>query len=415
MRHFFLINVSYYKKTLIMEHREEKTYISHLIAKYLRKDIEPKEQNELDRWRSRSSHNERMFRKYTDGTFFTTMQKLYTPGEEQKAWKQVRNRTIANITPPHNKRRVLINWTAAACILLIAGLATFFSHSDGKSEQQQTYTLAQVQPRKSQATLFMAQSAEKTSAEQTYTTLNEDNCPAPIQIHTEELFGVQSMPEISQREVCRVVVPRGGEYCLAFNEHSEVFLNSESDLQIDPEFSNNQRRVAFKGEAFFNITRLPDNKPFSIATAMGTVQVVGTSFNLRCHDDEHMLQLTLESGKVNFTTPTGKQVELLPGKQINYYPQTDSLIIASVNPERFSSWRKGIYAFEQTSLEQIMKDLSRCYNVPIEFESEELKAITFTGEVRCYDSFESVIQLFELTKMVQFCPKTDKSIVIKRE
>lgn len=397
-----------------MEHREEKTYISHLIAKYLRKDITPEEQEELDRWCTRSSHNERMFRKYTGTTFFTTMQKLYTPGEEQKAWKQVRNRTIANITP-HGKRRLLINWAAAACLLLVAGLATLFNASENEPQSQQSQTLAQVQPRKSQATLFVTQPSEQTIAEQPFTTQEEGECPAPIQINSDEFLGFQSMPEISRNEVYRVVVPRGGEYCLALNEQSQVFLNSESDLQIDPNFSEEQRRVAFKGEAFFDITRLPDNKPFNIVTSMGTVQVVGTSFNLRCHDDEHMLQLTLESGKVNFTSPTGKHVELLPGKQINYYPQTDSLTIASVNPERFSSWRKGIYAFEQTPLEQIMKDLSRCYNVPIEFASEELKTITFTGEVRCYDSFESVTQLFELTKMVQFCPKADNTIEIKRE
>ena len=61
-----------------------------------------------------------------------------------------------------------------------------------------------------------------------------------------------------------------------------------------------------------------------------------------------------------------------------------------------------------------MEDLSRWYDVPVVYESDDLKQITFTGEIKRYENFGEVVQIFELTKRIRFRMKGD-DIHIMRE
>ena len=58
--------------------------------------------------------------------------------------------------------------------------------------------------------------------------------------------------------------------------------------------------------------------------------------------------------------------------------------------------------FQNERLADIMRTLSRWYDVQIVFESEELKNLVFSGNLDKYDTIESFFKLFEASSDVRF-------------
>ena len=49
-----------------------------------------------------------------------------------------------------------------------------------------------------------------------------------------------------------------------------------------------------------------------------------------------------------------------------------------------------------------MNTLSRWYDIQIFFESEAVRRMTFSGNLKRYDSFNKIIELLEMTGMAHF-------------
>jgi ferric-dicitrate binding protein FerR (iron transport regulator) len=53
----------------------------------------------------------------------------------------------------------------------------------------------------------------------------------------------------------------------------------------------------------------------------------------------------------------------------------------------YTSWIDGYFRFEAQPLETIMRNISRWYNIEINFESQELKEKKLTGKIYRFDDF----------------------------
>ncbi len=61
-----------------------------------------------------------------------------------------------------------------------------------------------------------------------------------------------------------------------------------------------------------------------------------------------------------------------PGDKIEYNKATHKITATQVHPNDYIEWTKGNIYFEKESLENIMKTLSRIYDVEIRFDSNKL-------------------------------------------
>ena len=68
-----------------------------------------------------------------------------------------------------------------------------------------------------------------------------------------------------------------------------------------------------------------------------------------------------------------------PGDKIEYNKATHKITATQVHPSDYIEWTKGNIYFEKESLENIMKTLSRIYDVEIRFDSNKLPNEYFTG------------------------------------
>ena len=76
-----------------------------------------------------------------------------------------------------------------------------------------------------------------------------------------------------------------------------------------------------------------------------------------------------------------------------------------------TSWRRGMFVFEEQNLEQIMRDLSRWYNFSYEFEDVTLRETVFMGSVPRYADFNEILEILEKSGGVKFRVK-DRELII---
>jgi len=197
-----------------------------------------------------------------------------------------------------------------------------------------------------------------------------------------------------------IVVPRGGEYKLELADGTLVWLNSDSELRYPVKFIGNQREVRLKGEGYFKVSKNPE-KPFRVAVDNMVVKVLGTSFNINAYKDQGNIQTTLVSGKVDIQDISGKSLVVMgPSQQVDFCH--GQVVLKEVNVTRFVSWIDGKFYFNDMTLENIMSQLQRWYDIEVFFTDEELKFYPFTGVIRRDFTAEQIFEIIEKTTRVKF-------------
>lgn len=206
-----------------------------------------------------------------------------------------------------------------------------------------------------------------------------------------------------------IVVPRGGEYKLELADGTLVWLNSDSELRYPVKFVGNQREVQLKGEGYFKVSKNPE-KPFRVMVGDMVVKVLGTSFNINAYKDQDNILTTLVSGKVDIQDVTGESLVVMkPNQQVDF--RHGQVVVKEVDVTRFVSWLDGKFYFNDMTLENIMSQLQRWYDIEVFFTDEKLKSYPFTGVIRRDLSAERIFEIIEKTTQVKFHIK-DKCVTV---
>ena len=117
-------------------------------------------------------------------------------------------------------------------------------------------------------------------------------------------------------------------------------------------------------------------------------------------------------GSVQFTKNQNTQL-LKPGKQILYEEASSVTKQVDANIEEVLAWRNNLFVFNNTSLDEIMKDLTRWYNMKVKYEGDKPE-VFFTGVIPRNESVSKVLKTLELTGDVVFGIQ-DNVITCKRK
>ena len=197
-----------------------------------------------------------------------------------------------------------------------------------------------------------------------------------------------------------IVVPRGGEYKLELADGTLVWLNSDSELRYPVKFAGSQRDVWLKGEGYFEVSKNPE-KTFRVVVDDMIVKVLGTSFNINAYKDRGNILTTLVSGKVDIQDMSGKSLVVMnPNQQVDF--RHGKIIVQEVDVTRFVSWIDGKFYFNDMTLENIMSQLQRWYDIEVFFVDEELKSYPFTGVIRRDFTAGQIFEIIEKTTRVKF-------------
>jgi ferric-dicitrate binding protein FerR (iron transport regulator) len=159
---------------------------------------------------------------------------------------------------------------------------------------------------------------------------------------------------------------------------TEVSINSDSKIGYNSDDWKNTRTIKLEGEAFFKVKK---GSTFSVNTDMGTVEVLGTSFNVFTR--EGLLDVVCETGKVSVTAQ-GETTILTPGQAVKISKSNRQYIESVDQSNTRSNWIKGLYSYEAENLNLVLNDVSRQFNVVIQSD-ENLNQMKFTGSFKIGD------------------------------
>jgi transmembrane sensor len=171
---------------------------------------------------------------------------------------------------------------------------------------------------------------------------------------------------------------RGNQYQLVLSDGSKVWLNAASSLRFPTSFKGKERRVEVTGEAYFEIAKNPA-MPFIVQAGSGEIDVLGTHFNVNAYADEPSVKTTLLEGAVAVKKATALQM-LVPGQQAEFGPKNGIALSENVDVTRETAWKDGFFWFNNTDIHTLMRQVSRWYDVEVEFTGN-ITDDGFTGKV----------------------------------
>lgn len=197
---------------------------------------------------------------------------------------------------------------------------------------------------------------------------------------------------------------------------TEVVLNSSSSLRYPSRFADDKREVKLVGEAFFSVAK--DEKKFIVGTLNNSKIVVhGTEFNVEAYKGSRTVQTTLVSGKVSFSyVNNGRRnnVMMIPGQKVIYDIVREKVVVKEVNVGVETCWKDGRLIFRNTPFEDILKSLSKRYNVEFILKKVSLKQNSFTATFT-KQRLERILEHFRISSNIHFKFVEDGDVNTERQ
>lgn len=295
---------------------------------------------------------------------------------KERIWQAVQNKSADGRIV--NMRRIRF-WLAAASVLVLLMVGGWFLLTrESGSKQLAINKVAQAQqdilPGGNRAILTLSNGANIQLDTAANGTLAREGASKIIKLSDGRLAYEGDNGKAAAVEYNTVSTPRGGQYQLILADGSKVWLNAASSISFPTAFTGGERNVTITGEAYFEVAHNPE-KPFivQINSAMGTgarVAVLGTHFNINAYDDEHVIKTTLLEGAVKVSNSNAATV-IAPGQQASLRDMSGTISVAgNVDVEQVVAWKNGFFQFQNYTIQDIMRQLSRWYDVEVEYRGK---------------------------------------------
>jgi transmembrane sensor len=418
---------------------ENEFYIAQLVTSQIKGTITESQRGELDAWINADEGNALHYRKYVDEAELSEKVKDYykvdsnalfakiTEGIKKDDIGQPGKVLSSDSTPGKVLPRVSRNfriWSkigiAAAIALMVFGALWFANRMVGESGATEVRYAGDAVPGKEGATLTLANGKKIRLADAAAGNIaDEGGITIRKTAEGELIYSVDGNAEGDGLNTLSTA--KGETYQLRLSDGSKVWLNAESSLtyrtslrggksdesDINGVSANEKdfRRVKLTGEAYFEIEK-DSVRPFIVESEGQEVKVLGTHFNIKAYADEKTVVTTLLEGSVDVrrsSLPASSinQVELVlkPGEQAL---NTGNIKVEKADTEAAVAWKAGHIVFKDKSLEDIMRELSRWYNVSVVYAPNAPKGVTFSGAVSRNRNISTVLERMQTTGSVKF-------------
>jgi ferric-dicitrate binding protein FerR (iron transport regulator) len=305
----------------------------------------------------------------------------------------------------------------AALFLLIAGKAVLYFHSSSPDPKkiQASHTPAiyaqDLPPGRNNALLTLADGSTITLDSAANGGLAQQGNTKVIKLNGQITYrntgSTQGEEAILQNTI---TTARGNQYQLILSDGSKVWLNAASSLRFPTSFKGKERRVEITGEAYFEIAKNA-SMPFKVIIApishpskgehsdgreeaRGEIEVLGTHFNVNAYMDESSVKTTLLEGVVAIKKDNAFQ-KLSPGEQAEFTPQGEITLSKNVDVTQETAWKDGFFWFNNTDIYTLMRQVSRWYDVEVEFKGK-VTDDGFTGKVSRNVPLSKLLNVLEL-------------------
>lgn len=368
------------------------TGIAILILKKISGQLTPAEEAVLDEWKNASPANLREYEELLQLTVLKDELSHYRDAQAVGKKLTIPPQTGAgtslpeyandSTSAPNHRIRFLRRYWAAASLLLLLGLGTYFWLQNRNQQQalisDNKNSPNNIMPGRDGAILTLAD-GRQVVLDSLGNGLISMESGTQVLLQDGQLTYAPAGSISGEAGYNTMSTPKGRQFSVKLPDGTRVWMNAASSIRYPTRFTGTERKVELFGEAYFEVTK-NRSMPFRVKMNNGVeVEVLGTSFNLNAYRDEGNIDATLLEGSVKVVTtfqklPSERPVILRPGQQaqISQGGQKSGPGIKIVNDadiDKVMAWKNGAFNFTDVSLKEVMKQLERWYDIEVVYES----------------------------------------------
>ncbi|MES2328191.1 MAG: FecR domain-containing protein [Bacteroidota bacterium] len=276
---------------------------------------------------------------------------------------------LAPVHRIHFMKRGWVRITAAAVILFaVAGTYFLLNQTQEKPTNKSNYTVfkTDVQPGRTGAKVKLA------DGRIILTDTLKDGLIAmqgAMQIVKEngQIVYKGNTDEVAYNEI---IVDKGRIVTVELPDHSIAYVNSGSSIRYPLHFAANERKVIMTGRAAFRVQH-DEMQPFRVYAKNQIFEDKGTEFNIDAYDDEPIMTMTVREGIVK----TGSTI--IKANQQARISNGNTQLINNIDTDQIFAWTKNRFVFSDASIEEIMKEAARWYDVEVVYEGKINQSFIF--------------------------------------
>lgn len=327
--------------------------------------LSAEENAELEAFLAADSKLVTEFERRTDRTFWDIRIGLFLRGKA--GWKSKMEADLRKSQVSPTRRWSIPRWrvvTAAAAVLvfLAVGIVLLVSNHK-KSEWPAVAAIKDLAPGGNKAILTLADGSSVVLDSAGNGALAQQGSTKVTKLSSGQL-AYKAEGHSTSIGFNTVSTPAGGTYQVNLPDGSKVWLNAASSIRFPTAFTGDSREVSITGEAYLDIAKDP-LKPFKVIVNQVTTEVLGTSFDIMAYKDGPV-KTTLVDGSVRVKRGADKVI-LRPGQQAQVQAGPIK-VVPDADIEAVTAWKEGLFIFKHASIEDVMEEFARWYDVEVQYE-----------------------------------------------
>ncbi|GAA4298746.1 FecR family protein [Aestuariibaculum suncheonense] len=360
-----------------------------LIIKKINSTLTEDESLLFDAWYNESKEHQDYFKRVKTN-YYKSIDEIDLNTEQ--AWM-----TLENKLKRSQKTSSFWKYAIAAAVVLLLSIPLVFNFLNPSNTSSETITAAIV-PGVDKATLTLDDGSQVVLE-------NGTNYKKENIISNGEKIVYKSQSKKSNAVVYNTLtIPRGGEFFMELADGTKVKLNSDTQIKYPVNFIKGKTRQVelVYGEAYFEVSpsSMHNGSSFVVLNANQKIEVLGTKFNVKAYRDEFEVYTTLDEGKVKVQN-TENNLILKPGEQVVLNTSTKEMELRTVDVVAEIAWIHGNFMFNKKPLQDIVKVLSRWYDVDFVLEGEAIKHQKFNGQLSRDQNLEVILELIKTTEQLK--------------
>lgn len=200
----------------------------------------------------------------------------------------------------------------------------------------------------------------------------------------------------------------GQQLSYTLPDGSLVSLNAASSISYHPYWWSVSRELEFEGEAFFEVEK---GSNFSVNSAQGVTEVLGTSFNINTRDEGYTV--ICKTGKVRVSsTQSDAKVVITPNMIAELKANQQLLVKENIDLENYLGWREAKFIFTSVALDKVFQEIEIQYDVKIKNNVANPNQMKYTGNFPKSKSVETTLNFICQSFGISFVRQSDNTYVI---
>ncbi|MFB9843923.1 FecR family protein [Mucilaginibacter ginsenosidivorans] len=318
----------------------------------------------------------------------------------ERGLDQIDERKDEQIVPlyPDKKIRLWPRIAAAASIILAISVGGYFVlHKKQAPEQLTKAEAVNIKPGSQKAILKLADGKQIALNEAPVGTLaKQDGATVIKAADGQVIYNGQNSATPTNDTYNTITTQRGGYYPLKMADGTVAILDAASSIKYPVTFNGKERIVEITGQVYFEVAH-DAGKPFKVMVKGQTIEDIGTEFNINAYDDEMYISTTLVNGSVRVMRQQ-KSIVLVPGQEALVDIKKNTLDVRTADVEDIIAWKKGQTSFKNGDIHEIMREVSRWYDVDVQYQGD-IPDRKFMGGISRNANLSDLLKILEFNNI----------------